>query len=150
MRRNLVLLALTGLAMAGHAQADAQTCELTVEGNDQIQFLQKDLRVSASCSEVTVTLEHVGQLAANVMGHNWVLSETAHWQALAMAGQAAGAPDYLPKGDDRVIAATPVIGGGEETSITFDISSLEAGGDYTFFCSFPGHYTLMNGKFIIE
>lgn len=148
MTRNLVLLALTGFAFAG--QARAQECELVVEGNDQIQFLQEELTVSASCSEVTVTLKHVGELAENVMGHNWVLSETADWQALAMAGQSAGAPEYLPEGDDRVIAATPVIGGGEETSITFDISGLEAGGDYTFFCSFPGHFSLMNGKFIIE
>lgn len=142
------MAAIVGLAFAGRAQA--QECELIVEGDDQIQFLQKELTVSASCSEVTVTLKHIGMLAKNVMGHNWVLSETAHWQALAMAGQSAGAPDYLPKDDERVIAATPVIGGGEETSITFDISGLEAGGDYTFFCSFPGHFSLMNGKFIIE
>ena len=43
-----------------------------------------------------------------------------------------------------------MIGGGEETSVTFDISGLEPGGDYTFFCSFPGHYVLMNGQFIVE
>jgi azurin len=43
-----------------------------------------------------------------------------------------------------------VIGGGEETTITIDISGLEAGGDYTYFCSFPGHFVLMNGKFIVE
>ncbi len=148
MIRNFLLLAFVGLGLA--SQVQAQECELTVEGNDQIQFLQEELRVSASCSEVTVTLVHVGTLAKNVMGHNWVLSETEHWQQLAMAGQSAGAPEYLPEGDERVIAATPVIGGGEETSITFDISGLEAGGDYTFFCSFPGHFSLMNGKFIIE
>jgi azurin len=48
------------------------------------------------------------------------------------------------------LAASAIVGGGEETSVTFDISALTAGGDYTFFCSFPGHYVLMNGKFIIE
>ncbi len=84
------------------------------------------------------------------MGHNWVLSRKEGWQALAQAGQSAGAPDYLPKDDERVIAATPVIGGGEEVSITFDISSLDPNGEYMFFCTFPGHYSLMNGPFIIE
>jgi azurin len=127
-----------------------QECSLSIEGNDQIQFDLKEMRVSASCDEVTVTLKHVGQLAANIMGHNWVLTGTPDFMPVASAGQAAGPPDYLPAGDARVIAHTEVIGGGEETSITFDISGLEAGGDYTYFCSFPGHFVLMNGKFIIE
>ena len=47
---------------------------------------------------------------------------------------------------DRVL----LIGGGDEVTVTFDTSALEAGGDYTYFCSFPGHYVLMNGKFIVE
>ena len=140
-------MALAGLL--GGTQSWAQECAVTVESNDQIQFVQKELRVSASCSEVTVTLKHIGQLAANIMGHNWVLAASSHWEALGAAGAAAGPPNYVPA-DNRVIAATDVIGGGQETSITVDISGLEAGGDYTYFCSFPGHYLLMNGKFIIE
>lgn len=139
----LVLLALS-------SQVNAQECSVVIEGNDQIQFVQSELRVSASCSEVTVTLKHIGQLAANIMGHNWVLTKTGDYQAVAQAGQAAGAPDFVPAGDARVLAATPVIGGGEETSITFALAGLEAGGDYTYFCSFPGHFVLMFGKLIIE
>ena len=141
-------VALLLLAFAG--QASAQDCEVVIEGNDQIQFVQSELRVSSSCAEVTVTLKHIGMLAANIMGHNWVLTETSDFQAVAQAGQAAGPPNYVPAGDDRIIATTNVIGGGEETSVTFDMSGLEAGGDYTYFCSFPGHFVLMNGKFIIE
>jgi azurin len=97
-----------------------------------------------------VTLKHVGQLAANVMGHNWVLTKTADFQAVATAGQSAGPPNFLPGGDARVIAATNVIGGGQETKVTFALTNLQAGGDYTFFCSFPGHFVLMNGKFIVQ
>lgn len=148
MRRIFWVLALGGL-MLGHP-AWSQECTLTIEGNDQIQFNKKELRVSKSCGEVTVTLKHVGQLAANVMGHNWVLTNTADFQAVAAAGQAAGPPKYVPAGDARVLAATDVIGGGQETSLKFDVSKLNAGGDYTYFCSFPGHFVLMNGKLIIE
>jgi azurin len=97
-----------------------------------------------------LTLKHVGMLAANVMGHNWVLSKTSDYQALAQAGQGAGPPNYLPAGDAKVIAATNVIGGGQQTSVKVDMSKVMAGGDYTFFCSFPGHFVLMNGKFVIE
>lgn len=148
MTRKLSAIALFLLAFA--SQANAQECEVVVEGNDQIQFVQKELRVSSSCAEVTVTLKHIGMLAANIMGHNWVLTSTADWQAVAQAGQAAGPPAFVPAGDARVLAATGVIGGGEQTSVTFDISGLTAGGDYTYFCSFPGHFVLMNGKLIIE
>jgi len=148
MRRNFVVLALTGCVLT--SQAWGQECSLTIDGNDQIQFNQKEMRVSSSCKEVTVTLRHVGQLAANVMGHNWVLTTTADFQPVATAGQSAGPPDFLPAGNARVLASTAVIGGGQETSVTFDLSKLTAGGDYTYFCSFPGHFVLMNGKFIVE
>lgn len=143
------MVALAGLAFAGQARAQDE-CSLTIEGNDQIQYNKDELRVSASCSEVTLTLVHVGELAANVMGHNWVLSTQSDWQQLATDGQNAGPPDYLPADDERVIATTDVIGGGEETTITFDISGLDPNGSYMFFCSFPGHFSLMNGEFIIE
>ena len=141
------LLAVTAMS----TPAWSQDCAATVEANDQIQFVQKELRVSRSCTSFSLTLKHIGTLAANVMGHNWVLSKTSNYQALATAGQAAGAANnYLPPGDARVLAATKIIGGGEQTTITFDASKLEAGGDYTFFCSFPAHYVLMNGKLIVE
>jgi azurin len=142
------VIALGGVLLSG--QAWSQQCSLTIEGNDQIQFSQKEMRVSKSCTEVTVTLKHTGQLAANVMGHNWVLTSTADYQAVAQAGQSAGPPNYVPAGDARVLAASDVIGGGQETTVKFDASKLMAGGDYTYFCSFPGHFVLMNGKLIIE
>ena len=150
MRRNFISIAALGLLVAGPSWAQAQECDLTIEGNDQIQFDKSEMRVSSSCEQVTVTLIHVGELAANIMGHNWVLTTTENYMPVAQAGQGAGPPDYLPENDERVIAATEVIGGGEEVSVTFDMSELEPGGDYTFFCSFPGHFVLMNGKFIVE
>src|SRR5687767_9103149 len=100
MRRTFWVVALGGLMLAGNAWG--QECSLSIDGNDQIQFSKKELRVSKSCKDVTVTLKHVGQLAANVMGHNWVLTATADYQAVAAAGQAAGPPKYVPAGDARV------------------------------------------------
>ncbi|MBT6073693.1 MAG: azurin, partial [Gammaproteobacteria bacterium] len=41
-------------------------------------------------------------------------------------------------------------GGGAETSVTFSGDLLTAGGDYTFFCSFPGHYAIMKGLFVVR
>ena len=148
MNRYLAAAALLGLAFCGTAQG--QECAQVIEGNDLIQWNVAEIRVSAACEEVTIDLIHTGQLAANVMGHNWVLTTTADYMPLATVAAMAGPPEYLPEGDPRVIATTRMIGGGEETSVTFSLAGLEPGGDYTYFCSFPGHYVLMNGKFIIE
>jgi azurin len=148
MRRTFWVIALGSLLLGNYAWS--QECSLAIEGNDQIQFNKKELRVSKSCKEVTVTLKHVGQLAANIMGHNWVLAATADYQAVATAGQGAGPPNFIPAGDARILASTTVVGGGQEVSVKFALSKLTPGGDYTYFCSFPGHVVLMNGKFIVE
>jgi azurin len=137
------------LAFSGAAWS--QDCAATIEGNDQLQFSLKEITVSSSCDAFELTLKHVGTLAVTVMGHNWVLTSTPDFEAVAMAGMAAGADnDYIPPGDQRVIAHTKLVGGGEETSVSFDASQLTPGGDYTFFCSFPGHYAIMQGKLIVE
>lgn len=121
-------------------------CSVTVEGNDRIRFNVDSIHVPESCSEFTITLDHVGQLPVAVMGHNVVLTTTEDYPDTAAAGLAAGADaGYLPSDDDRVIAATDMIGGGESSSVTFSTDSLEQGTEYTFFCSFPGHSALMRG-----
>ena len=115
---------------------------------DMLQFNLKEMKVSAACSSVTVTLKHTGVMAAEIMGHNWVLTSDADFMPIATAAAGAGLENnYVPVGDDRVLAATSIIGGGEETSVTFSIGSFSAGDDYTFFCSFPGHYAIMKGSF---
>ncbi|MCV6624428.1 azurin [uncultured Pseudoteredinibacter sp.] len=133
------------------ASSSFAACNLEVEANDAMRFNLPEMAVDASCKEVTVKLKHVGKLPAASMGHNWVLAKTADVAPLATAGMSAGAANsYLPAGDARVLAATKVIGGGEETEVKFDLSKLEKGGDYSFFCSFPGHWAIMKGKFVIK
>ena len=129
----------------------ADSCNQVIEGNDMLQFNLKEMVVSSSCSEITVTLKHTGAMPANVMGHNWVLTNTADFMPVATAGGGAGmANNYVPVNDARVIAASAVIGGGAETSVTFSGDLLSSGGDYTFFCSFPGHYAIMKGSFVVR
>ena len=81
------------------------------------------------------------------MGHNWVLAQTSDVPEIVNAGITAGlANDYLPENDARVIASTPILGGGENASVTFETGSLNADSSYTFFCSFPGHSAMMRGS----
>lgn len=128
----------------------AQDCSQVIESNDAMQFNMKEMRVSSDCQSLTITLKHVGNLPQQFMGHNWVLSTTEDMMPLTGVSMQAGAPNYLPENDSRVIAATEMIGGGQESSVTFDISALNSSTEYTYFCTFPGHYAIMKGVFIIE
>lgn len=127
--------------------ASAKTCDIAIEGNDAMKFNKTTIAVAAECSTVRLTLKHSGKLPVAAMGHNWVLTDSSAYQAVATAGTTAGAAaGYLPKNDSRVIANTKLIGGGETATVEFPTSKLKKGGDYTFFCSFPGHWTQMKGK----
>ena len=124
----------------------AATCSVDIEASDRIAFNTDVIAVSRSCREFTVNLHHVGSLEKTLMGHNWVLARAADQQAVANAGLVGGlSRSFVRPGDRRVIVATRVIGGGESDSVTFPVSLLEAGQPYLFFCSFPGHATLMKG-----
>ncbi len=128
----------------------AADCEQVIEGNDALQFNSKTMTVSASCETVTVTLKHTGQLPANIMGHNWVLTKSSDFMPVAQAGGSAGLDNnYVPQNDSRVIAYSKIIGGGESTTVTFSASDLSSNENYTFFCSFPGHYAIMQGSLIV-
>ena len=117
-----------------------------MQPTDHKTFETKEINVSKSCKTFTVNLKHVGKLAKNVMGHNWVLSKTADAPAIASEGMTAGLDkDYLKADDARIIAHTKMIGGGESDSVTFDVAKLAAGESYEFFCSFPGHVSMMKG-----
>ena len=142
-------LALTLAGGAGGA-ARATDCQLTILANDKIQYDTRVLSVDANCPQVELTLRHVGKQQARVLGHDWVLARTADVAALANAGMAAGFErGFLPQGDKRIIAATKIVGGGESTTITISMSKLTPGGEYSFFCSYPGHSPTMRGRFQI-
>jgi len=135
----------TALLSLASVSAYAQ-CEVTVEGNDAMQFNVKEITVDKQCKAFKVTLKHVGKLPKAAMGHNWILTKTADFQPTATAGMSAGAAnDYMQPGDARIIAHTKMLGGGESDTVTIDVSKLTAGQNYTYFCSFPGHWAMMKG-----
>jgi azurin len=133
------------VAASGAFGAD-KVCKVDIAGNDQMQFDKKEIVIAPDCTEVELTLKHTGKLPAQAMGHNWVLTRTADVAATATDGLTAGlANDYLKKGDVRVIAHTKVIGSGQTSSVKFPTSKLKKGEAYTYFCSFPGHSSIMKG-----
>lgn len=131
--------------------AVVKDCATVIEGNDAMQFNVNSITVPASCTDFTITLNHPGKMPAAAMGHNVVITKMSDMKKVAAEGMGAGlAADYIKPGDDRVIAHTKIIGGGETTSVTFPVSKIQGDGPYEFFCSFPGHSAIMKGTIAVE
>lgn len=141
------------LKAAETKKADENVANIVITGNDLMQYhdskgeLLKEIKVKAG-QKVKLTLRHIGTLDKNVMGHNVVILkpgvDMAEFASLASTEKAN---DYIPTGSQDFIVHTKIIGGGETTSIEFDAPAV---GTYTFLCSFPAHFAMMNGKFIVE
>lgn len=120
---------------------------ITVEGNDQMKFNVELLRVKAG-EPVELTFKNVGELPKEAMGHNFiVLNPGVDVATFAGEATAAADNDYIPKTSlSSIQAHTKLLGPGEEDKITFTLEK----GVYTFVCSFPGHYGIMQGKIVAE
>ncbi|MGB3391873.1 MAG: azurin [Stenotrophomonas sp.] len=151
MFRKLIIASTLALGAAGAAHA-ADTCSVTVEGNDAMRYNVANIDVPKSCANFTINLKHAGKMAKNVMGHNVVVAKTADMKGIDSDGIKAGlAADYVKAGDARVIAHSKVVGGGETTSVSVPVAKLvAAGAPLSFFCSFPGHSALMKGTVTLK
>jgi len=120
---------------------------ILITSDDYMKFDTRKITVQSG-KIVKLTLKHIGQLDVQVMGHNFVLLKKKV-DIIEFANKAATARDnqYIPVGSDEVIVYTDMIGGGQETAIEF---LPPEPGVYDFICSFPGHYAMMKGKFIVE
>ena len=132
---------------ASETKTEDNVANIVLTANDMMQYNTKEIKVKSG-QKVKLTLRHVGKLGVNVMGHNFVLLKKGT-DLVAFATEASTQRDnkYMPKDSNDIIAHTDLIGGGQATSIEFDAPEA---GTYEFLCSFPGHYTMMRGKFIVE
>lgn len=131
---------------ASTAEADVNVVQLT--GNDMMKYNQSTIAVDGG-KKVRLTLRHVGQMPLATMGHNFVLlRQGVDIAEFATAAITATETGYIPadRADD-VIVHTRMLGGGESDTIEFD---APAPGTYKFICTFPGHYALMQGEFIVR
>lgn len=126
---------------------DDNYTNIVISANDMMKFDKTVLKAKAG-KKVKLTLRHIGKLDVKIMGHNFVLlKKGTNLATFGNKAAVASATGYIPADSQDVIVHTKLIGGGETTSIEFD--SPEPG-EYEFLCSFPGHYSMMKGKFIVE
>lgn len=146
--RNLLLL--TTLSLMSHI-VFAQQCAATIESEDTLRYAPNTIEIPLACQSFTITLKHKGRLPKLAMGHNLVLAKLSDLDGVARTGMLAGADhQYIDPKDARVLAHTSVIGGGETTSVTFDVAKLIPSERYGFVCTFAGHSPVMRGTIVLK
>ncbi|MDG1040315.1 MAG: azurin [Polaribacter sp.] len=120
--------------------------DILLTSNDAMKFSQEILKVEGG-KKVKIVFRHTGKMSKEVMGHNFVLlKKGVSMVSFGNEASKASSNEYIPENTNDVIVHTKLIGGGEETTIEFD---APAKGTYRFICSFPGHFAVMKGKFIV-
>ncbi len=134
-------------SVSSNEASSAEEVTLVLNTGDALEYDKNELRIKEGQS-VTLALNHSGQMAKEAMGHNFVLLK-AGTDIPTFANEALDAREneYIPEGNEQVIVHTKLIGGGESDTITFEAPPK---GTYDYICSFPGHYSLMQGKLIVE
>ena len=149
----LALLLGVGLAACNGNGADdvddmdfrgADVAEVTIQpvGNE-MRFQQEEFTVSPG-QTVQITMDNIADSPAMV--HNVLVidsNEDDVANEVNQAAQDAGSDaDYIPE-HDAVIASTPQADPGEVTEIEF--TAPDEPGDYRYFCTYPGHFSTMQG-----
>jgi len=147
MRFKYVLLFFISLCIFTNCSVENDVNKIVITSDDYMKFNTSKITVKSG-KLVRLTLKHIGKLDVQLMGHNFVLLKN-NVDIIEFANKAAMASknQYIPVESDEVIVYTDMIGGGQETTIEFLPPDV---GVYDFICSFPGHYAMMKGKFIVE
>ncbi len=133
-------------AKAVNPNAEIIAIDLKATGNTMadIAYDQKMITVKSGS---TVKLKFTNTSTDEAMPHNWVLVHSGTMEAVATAGIEAGKDgSYVPNSND-VLIATRLLGPNETTEITFP---APPSGKYQFVCTYPGHWSVMNGEFVVE
>lgn len=111
---------------------------ITITGNDRMQFDITEFSVPAG-EEITIIFENIGKMPKEAMGHNLVvLQRDMEPNVFSTAATRHPANEYIPpEYEEKVIAATAILGPGESEALIFSAPTVR--GAYPYVCSFPGH-----------
>ena len=124
----------------------AEQTIIVLNSNDLMLFDKTSLSAKAG-KNIRLTLNHTGKIGKEFMGHNFVLlKKDVDVDDFAILALDFKENEYIPKNNDFIVH-TRMLGGGESDTINF---TIEEPGSYTYVCTFPGHYQIMQGILTIE
>ena len=129
----------------------SSNCLLDVEANGMMQFDTKLIEIDSSCPEFSINLKNTGNLDVKLAGHNIVITKAVDFEYVTSIVNPAEGLDsgYLPK-DSKVLFKTKFLGPNETTILKVATKKLVKGEQYTFFCSFLGHWGVMKGDLVLK
>ena len=130
----------------------ASTCSTNLEGNTMMQYSCNNIEVDSSCSVFTIKFKNTSTVAKEYGGHNVIVSSDADFSSLtSLVDPTVHSPEngYLPN-SDKIIAKSPIIGPNESYNVEIDVSRLNSGEKYVFWCSFRGHWGVMKGNLVVK
>jgi len=124
------------------------TAEFNLTGNDQMQY-NLNIMTVVEGSQIKIYFENIGKMPVETMGHNFLLLKpNVDIASFAAKAFAAKETEYIPEDElGNIIVYSNLLGPGEKTIIEFTAPSK---GIYKYICSFPGHYSSMQGKLIVR
>ena len=140
----------TDAASSTGEPAEEPVTSITITGNDRMQFDITRFVVPAG-EEITLTFKNIGRMPKESMGHNLaIIDQSLSANAFSAASQRHPNNEYIaPEHEDKVIAATRILGPGEEETIVFTAPTEP--GEYPFVCSFPAHTPAgMRGIMVVQ
>jgi uncharacterized protein len=141
---NAKLETLEGIAAAPVAKAAPKIDQVITISTvkDIMKYDKTEITVKAGTT-IQIVLNNV-----DFMQHNLVLIKPNTLKKLgAAADELARDPNgakmqYVPKMPE-VLQATPLVNPGQKFTLTFKVPDVA--GDYPYVCTFPGHWSMMNG-----
>ena len=129
----------------------AANCTIDLEANGMMQYSTSAIALDSSCGKFTINLKNTGTLDVNLAGHNVVISKKADFNYLTSIVNPSNGLDngYLPE-DKKVIYKTKFLGPNETISLVLDTNKFAKGEEYIFWCSFLGHWGVMNGSLTLS
>ena len=110
----------------------------------KMEYDKKSLSVPAGC---TVKLNIKSTSPDASMPHNWVLVHKGTMEKVATEGLQAGRDRAFVPDSPDVLVHSKLLGPNEEETLTFPAPPP---GTYEFVCTYPGHWSIMNGTFTVE
>jgi azurin len=134
---NLVLFLISASAIAAPGVTKLELATGTPKNKEEMVFSKDKLTVKAG-AKVSLTFKNN---AAKSMMHNFVLVKPGKAQGVIDASVAAGPDKNWVADSADIIAKTPkLVDGGESSTIEFTAPTEP--GDYPYICTFPGHATM--------
>jgi azurin len=125
-------------------QQDTILVVATGANMSEMKFDVKTIKVPAG-KQLTIALKNESTDAT--MPHNFAIIQAGTANDVGQSGLNFKDNAYIDPANKNVIAHSPLAQINETVYFTF---STPTAGEYEFICSYPGHWGMMNGKFIVE